>query len=107
MTRTILLLVLLLVIAGGGGWWYFFSSSGSTLAQVGGSEGFVPAAGERLNPNIPTTLFSDPRFTELKVYGKVPVEPGVVGRENPFASIFPKTAVTEEASEVSPSDVGF
>ena len=30
------------------------------------------------------TLFDDVRFRELKQYGAVPVEPGKIGRDNPF-----------------------
>ncbi len=36
------------------------------------------------SPKLKTDLLTDPRFTDLVIFGDLPVEVGEVGRENPF-----------------------
>lgn len=40
---------------------------------------------ENINTEFNKELFSSPRFKELKIHGKLPVEAGLKGQVNPFS----------------------
>ncbi|MDP2918213.1 MAG: hypothetical protein Q8N68_01810 [bacterium] len=58
--------------------------SAALLAPAPGSEAPLPPLIQDSSSGLNTDILNDPRFSELKIFGDVPIEIGPVGRENPF-----------------------
>lgn len=43
-----------------------------------------PSLGAVSSPKLKTDLLKDPRFSDLVIFGDLPIEVGEVGRSNPF-----------------------
>lgn len=52
------------------------------ISPAPGSE--VPLLSQGSSSKLNTDILNDPRFSELKIFGDVPIEIGPIGRENPF-----------------------
>ncbi len=94
--QTILIVVFLIVILITGYLVYstFFSkkphsvSAPFGITEEGGATATAPSPATS-SQNIPssklnTDLLTDPRFSQLMIFGDVPIEVGPVGRDNPF-----------------------
>jgi len=71
----------------------------SELPQDPGSRLGVPS--QISSPKLKTDLLNDPRFTDLVIFGDLPVEVGEVGRDNPFV---PYDGYNKEAAEKENAD---
>jgi len=58
--------------------------SAALLAPAPGSEAPLPLPIQDSSSKLNTDILNDPRFSELKIFGDVPIEIGPIGRENPF-----------------------
>lgn len=90
--KKMLVLVGLLVVVFGVGFYYLFGSKTGVIVGAGVDPavqkmqtdlGELQKIRNGLLPSL-EKLFDDVRFQELKQYGDVPVEPGKIGRDNPF-----------------------
>jgi|CXWL01.1.fsa_nt_gi hypothetical protein len=94
-SRNTLVLIICSVIVLGGAFYYFFlfntdigsalTTDGTPASQVEVS--FIALIGKIDPITFDTTIFSDPRFTELKDI-RTTIIPEAVGRKDPFASVF-------------------
>lgn len=91
--KNILFIVFILIAAGGGFWLYrnYTSEPGtSPTSLIPTVSVTVPGTTEPditqriFSPDLKMDVLSDPRFSELVIYGDVPLEIEELGRENPF-----------------------
>jgi hypothetical protein len=85
--RTIVLVGLLTIIGGVSAWMFLFKDR-ATPAVGGGVLPTSSAPVERIQTAVNRSFFRDARLSALRMYAKLPIEIGPVGRLNPFASIF-------------------
>lgn len=89
-SKTLYFIIIFAVILAAVAIWYFVFGSKSKTGPVSNSNTSL------LNENLPpigslnTEIFKDPRFSDLKQHGTLPVEPGQTGKDNPFTGVTTK-----------------
>ena len=96
--QTILLGIFLVVVLVAGYLFYISFFGKKSSPELGAVPGAMPGAPEAImtapsittpsqnvsSSKLKTDLLTDPRFSQLVIFGEVPIEVGPVGRDNPF-----------------------
>lgn len=89
-TKTLSFIIVFIVIVIAVAVWYFAFGSKSKNNPASNSNTLL--INENLPPigSINDEIFKDPRFSDLKQHGTLPVEPGQTGKDNPFTGVTTK-----------------